>query len=260
MISQTRKKYILIPQSNRRFTQTQGLKTKIYDIQEDNSLENENYEKITSFNPENNNFLNSNKPKMKRVISEGGEMVQTKRFEDVDPNFAFKMNNENEMRNSIIKEMKTNSNKNIKKTKEFVLKKLTQCPSPGDYEIVLLKNIVNKKSINDKMIESKNQFFKLENSNIFYEGDLRFGRLEGNGTLMLDMIDQNTATQSQIKNNLLYKGEFLNNRVHGKGTLFFKDDYRFEGNFNEGIANGYGILYRTNKIIKEGVWINGKIN
>ena len=110
------------------------------------------------------------------------------------------------------------------------------------------------------MAESSNMIFKLNNSNIFYEGNLRFGRLEGNGKLMLNMIDEETAKQTEIINNTLYKGEFKNNKVNGKGILYYSDGYRFEGNFSDGVSNGYGKLFKNNNVIKEGVWINGLVN
>jgi hypothetical protein len=201
---------------------------------------------------------------MYRVTSEGSQPLKSKKFDEINPNNFFKQANDQQIDGSDFKlnfiESDSDENNKNSKNKDFILKYLPHCPAPPLYELSILKNIYNTKEIDKKMAERKNMIFKLQQSNIFYCGDLKFGRLDGNGVLMLEMIDENTATEKEIKESILYRGLFSKNRVHGKGCLYFKDDYQFEGTFNEGVANGHGKLLKNGKIIKEGIWINGKIN
>ena len=133
-------------------------------------------------------------------------------------------------------------------------------PFAPNFQISLLKNVENKKAIHKKSASIENLIFKLSEEGLYYDGGLSFGKLTGNGMLLLTMVDTSNPNSLEVKNNLLYKGNFANNRVQGKGVLFFKNGAKFEGTFQNGVAHGAGKLYRSDGEILSGIWIEGNFN
>ena len=57
-------------------------------------------------------------------------------------------------------------------------------------------------------------------------------------------------------NLIKFKGTILNGRKNGLCTLDWPDGQRFDGNFKNGIIEGYGVYYYANKGKYEGEWKN----
>ncbi|MEZ5783643.1 MAG: hypothetical protein R3D70_18930 [Rhizobiaceae bacterium] len=69
-----------------------------------------------------------------------------------------------------------------------------------------------------------------------YEGELRGGRIHGNGRL-------------EARSGEILEGTFVNGRLEGKGVRIGADGSRYEGNFLNGVASGQGKLaFRTGEI------------
>ena len=95
---------------------------------------------------------------------------------------------------------------------------------------------------------------------LYYQGSLKFGKLNGNGFLLLNMVDISNMESEETKKNLLYKGEFVRNKIEGKGILYYQDGVRFEGGFQDGMAHGSGQLFKGTRLIVGGIWIRGKLD
>ena len=79
-----------------------------------------------------------------------------------------------------------------------------------------------------------------------YEDDFLNGNFEGEGKLI-------------IKDIIEYRGYFKNGKFNGYGMLTnLNNGETIIGNFIDGIINGNGIQYFSNKDIYEGNFINGK--
>lgn len=48
-------------------------------------------------------------------------------------------------------------------------------------------------------------------------------------------------------------------KKHGEGHLFLKNGNKYIGKFNEGAITGYGAYYENDKLVAEGVWVNGTL-
>ena len=133
-------------------------------------------------------------------------------------------------------------------------------PIGPDYEISFLSTIKNKKAIQKKKGFVENTIFKLTEKGLYYDGSLSFGKLSGNGMLLLNMICTSDMNSPEVKENLLYHGHFKQNKVEGKGTIFFQNNAKFEGSFTNGIAHGNGKLIKSDGEIISGIWLEGKLN
>lgn len=142
---------------------------------------------------------------------------------------------------------------------QFDTRELPKVPVGPNYKIDFLKNVNSGKLIQKKMSNVRNAFFRLS-CGLFYEGGLSFGKLSGEGCLILKSIDVSSKETEEVKKSLLYQGGFSNDEVNGKGTLWFNDGSKFSGNFVSGQAHGNGKLVDKNaKIMIEGVWLNGQL-
>ena len=80
-----------------------------------------------------------------------------------------------------------------------------------------------------------------------YVGDFRYTRRWGRGSLTTDKI--------------YYEGDFYNNLLHGKGKIrFLRDGLEYQGTFENGQIEGYGILKWKNGDIYEGQVKGGKMH
>ena len=140
---------------------------------------------------------------------------------------------------------------------QFDVDFLPKIPSSPNYVIDILKKINQSQKVHKKEALTQNVFFRLD-CGLFYEGDLQFGKLQGQGSLLLKSIDLNEGNLNNAKEFLLYKGEFKSNEVEGKGRLCFQNGWEFEGAFKGGVAHGFGRLKSEDQQVQvEGVWING---
>lgn len=82
----------------------------------------------------------------------------------------------------------------------------------------------------------------------YYVGQLYRGKREGYGKLIYG-------------DGSSYEGEWKNNKKNGKGSVTYPNKgYRFECTFRNGLAHGCGkFISFDGRILKEGLWINGKI-
>ena len=62
-----------------------------------------------------------------------------------------------------------------------------------------------------------------------YSGDLQYGKACGKGV-------------EKWSTGIEFKGEFLNNKRHGKGRMLQRDGTVYDGQWVNGVAEGYGIL------------------
>ena len=137
---------------------------------------------------------------------------------------------------------------------------LPSIPERPNYEISFLNGISNKKEIHKKQGRVDNIIFKLSDKGLYYEGGLSFGKLTGNGLLLLSMVDTSDLTAPEVKENLLYQGQFNQNMVEGRGVIFFKNNGKFEGSFVNGVAHGAGKLVTPDGEVIAGIWLQGKFN
>ena len=151
-----------------------------------------------------------------------------------------------------------NKNPTFPNNKQF--DKLPDEPFSPNYQITLLGNIQNKKAIHKKKGLVENMIFKLSDQGLYYDGCLSYGKLTGNGMLLLNMVDTSDLESKEVKENLLYKGAFNDNQVNGKGILYYKNGARFVGTFRNGIAHGSGKLFRSDGDVITGIWIGGNLN
>ena len=111
---------------------------------------------------------------------------------------------------------------------------------------------------------------KLNFSNGYYEGEVKNGQANGNGTFYYNDGDRYEGEWTNDKRNgkgtfycadgKRYEGEWKNGKRNGKGTFYWADGERYEGEWVDGARTGYGIDYYTNGDRYEGEWKNGKRN
>ena len=114
------------------------------------------------------------------------------------------------------------------------------------------------------VFEGKGKYTWLDKS--YYEGDFKNGFFDGQGKEFFGYNEETQYDAAYYTN--VYEGSFKNNKFHGKGKLIHKaspalygwdSDFIYEGEYKDGMANGYGTLYDSDRrIIKQGNWINGK--
>jgi hypothetical protein len=206
-----------------------------------------------------------------RVASEGTQQIQRRTFlpddNDMNSNIQnkrffgklqpFKPHIEEYETNSLEESLNMNSDSIYKNLKTWT--SLPMTPDGPNYEITFLNGISNKKSIHKKQGLVENMIFKLSDKGLYYDGSLSFGKLKGNGMLLLNMVDTSDLSSPEVKKNLLYKGEFNENMVQGKGVIYFKNNARFEGSFTKGVAHGTGKLFTSKGQIISGIWLEGKL-
>lgn len=133
-------------------------------------------------------------------------------------------------------------------------------PQEPNYSIRILEHVHSKKFIQKKNPFVEDIFFQMA-CGLFYEGNLNYGKLHGNGILLLKCINLSESDQIETEKYTLYKGEFEDNFVSGKGQLNFANNIIFEVSFNKGIAHGFGKLMDSKgNVLKEGVWVDGNFS
>ena len=118
----------------------------------------------------------------------------------------------------------------------------------------------------------KGQFKKIEQKNeesiitYYYEGEIKEHKLYGKGKLIENLYIEKEGIYN-IKQRTNYIGEFKNGKKNGKGKETFNHvkennrNYEYEGNFQDGLKEGYGIINfeKNNFVTKyEGFFKNDK--
>lgn len=76
-----------------------------------------------------------------------------------------------------------------------------------------------------------------------------------------DRKDNVHGTLVSLADGESWKGEWKNGKLHGKVKQVFPNKDCFEGEFSEGLPNGYGkVTSSTGKLIAEGEWKNGALH
>ena len=111
---------------------------------------------------------------------------------------------------------------------------------------------------------------KLNFSNGYYEGEVKNGQANGNGTFYYTSGDRYEGEWTNDKRNGKgtfhwangnhYEGEWKNGKRNGKGTYYWADGERYEGEWVDGARSGYGVDYYTNGNRYEGEYKNDKRN
>jgi hypothetical protein len=94
---------------------------------------------------------------------------------------------------------------------------------------------------------------------ILYEGEWVNGKRNGIGTQTWDHHENIENNELNIPNYSTYEGSWLDDKFHGKGKLNSIFGWVFEGEFQNGMKNGYGKLINKNGEIIEGNWINNSL-
>lgn len=102
-----------------------------------------------------------------------------------------------------------------------------------------------------------------------YEGHWKLGRREGYGLLtdttgrtVCGIWQADTLRAGNIsKGDSLYTGE-LNSRLrpNGYGCLSASEGYLYQGEWNDGIREGFGISIEKRQIVKCGTWRNNRFH
>ena len=79
-----------------------------------------------------------------------------------------------------------------------------------------------------------------------YEGDLKMGWAEGEGTYV-------------SRRGARYKGEWKHSMQDGKGTIQNPDGSVYQGEWKEGKPHGYGAYRAPNGETVEGEWVDGEL-
>ena len=203
---------------------------------------------------------------------EGNMIVSNGRFrtasEDVSKNYVARFNfipkDDSKTHSSIrIKDRPVNLHIEPHINSEFVKKRFLRlpiCPLPQDYMVDILRFVSSDKQIRKKQSLIEDIFVKI-NYDLYYNGDIRFGKLSGRGIVLLRPVDHTKRNSPEFKKNLLFEGEFSGNKVNGKGVLYFQNSVRFEGNFSNGLAHGNGTLFGSGgQTLVSGIWLDGKYN
>jgi hypothetical protein len=107
----------------------------------------------------------------------------------------------------------------------------------------------------------------IKKSNVYYEGEFKNGKKEGNGILLIDngkyegefSDDKICGIGSfYFKDERVYHGEWANNKMEGVGLLKWKDGKKYEGEFRDNKKEGFGVFYSDNKIYY-GDWRNSRL-
>lgn len=123
--------------------------------------------------------------------------------------------------------------------------------------VINMRNLSQKKVGLNQVIIGNAIFFKLD-CGLLYEGNLKNGKLEGDGKLWKIWVRMGTQGKQENKEVLVYSGEFTGGNLQGTGVLYFENLWRYEGGFKESLAHGFGRLFdRFNCVRKEGLWMNG---
>ena len=105
---------------------------------------------------------------------------------------------------------------------------------------------------------------------VTFEGTFENGIEKINGTLTMkngdiyrgQIIDKNpngygllNYSEENDDQRLSYEGFVENGKIHGNGTIMWRNGEKFEGKFENGQRNGYGIKYAVDgRIIQQGQW------
>ena len=134
---------------------------------------------------------------------------------------------------------------------------LPKCPKSPLYQLENLEYIKSDKEVFKNKPYANNVFFKLP-CGLFYEGDLKYGKMSGKGYLMTKCFNLSDKNKEEIDKYLLFEGEFEDNHLNGKGVLYFDNGSKFDGHFKKGIAHGNGrIEDKQGTLVVEGIWLNG---
>ena len=210
--------------------------------------------------------------RINRVVSEGTKPIRARNFpndlEEVQLNFGdlqpLAMNQRSRPHLSPItiqhpmRPKKLSNSEDVNSPFKFEFKELPPGPKAPNFVVDLFKDFKKVKLIQKDKAYVDFTLFRLKNG-LFYQGSLKFGRLEGQGSLFLKMIDPDISGDNPAKYEL-YRGKFSSDQVEGKGTVRFSDDVRYEGNFVAGRAHGSGHLFKGSKVLLSGIWINGLYN
>lgn len=79
-----------------------------------------------------------------------------------------------------------------------------------------------------------------------YEGEMRFGRNNGQGTYVW-------------ANGNKYDGGWKDDKKHGRGVLVFKSGNKYDGEWKDGKRHGRGVFKFPNGDECDGVWSRGKL-
>ena len=103
-----------------------------------------------------------------------------------------------------------------------------------------------------------------ENDDLLYAGEIKDGRVTGEGTLYLDeetVIYQGKFYEEAYHGEggkfdedgiMVYEGEFSHNRYHGEGTLYQGGEIYYQGEFINNAKHGEGILYQDKDEVYRG--------
>ena len=116
-------------------------------------------------------------------------------------------------------------------------------------------------------LSSKVIRFKINNSNIYYTGEIEDGKANGIGKGVFDngnvyegeWVDNKIEGKGKEKfpDGSYYEGEFLNNSRHGNGTFLYKTNEKYVGDWKNNTRDGKGILYdKKGKEKYKGEWKN----
>ena len=108
-------------------------------------------------------------------------------------------------------------------------------------------------------------FKSAQDNDIYYVGDVRGGRAEGNGVALFSTgsryIGQWKNNQKHgdgrflWKDGAYYEGEYLNNQRHGEGTYQFPDGSKYVGGWANDLRDGEGVFYdKKGKEMARGLW------
>jgi len=81
----------------------------------------------------------------------------------------------------------------------------------------------------------------------YYEGDFKFDKKDGYGTLVMITGDK-------------YVGMWVNNKMEGKGTFYYSNGDTYTGNYLENLKHGEGTYFYYNGDKYAGEWRNNKQN
>ena len=158
--------------------------------------------------------------------------------------FLEKINIDDEIRNKninkLIEDEKFNIIKesSIKENMEKTIEEIMTTLSEG--KTILYNN--NNENKNNKTIE---KCVKLDNKGNKYEGYLKNGNYEGEGTM-------------HYTDGARYEGNWKNGKYEGKGKIYYSDNARYEGYWKNGKYDGIGTMYYTDGARYEGNWKNGR--
>ena len=104
-----------------------------------------------------------------------------------------------------------------------------------------------------------------QGNDIYYVGDVRGGKAEGNGVALFSTGSRYIGSWKDNKKHgngrflwkdgAYYEGEYLNNQRHGQGTYKFPDGSQYVGTWADDLRDGEGVFYdKKGKIVAQGVW------